>query len=149
MIRNVLVCCFKIENQWTWKIKNCPLPCMGGESGREWIHVCVSLHPFAVYLKLSQHCSLAISQYKIKSFLKELAFAREVQWNGHPQTRLLRGAQIGTNFLRSKWAKSTQSLENVSTLCPMNSTFRNVAERNTHDMIKDFPYEDIHLKSYL
>ena len=86
---------------------------------------------------------------KLKVFLKELAFAREVQWNGHPQTLLLRGAQIGTNFLRSKWAKSTQSLENVSTLCPMNSTFRNVAERNTHYMIRDFPYEDIHLKSYL
>ena len=31
---------------------------MGGESGGEWIHVCVWLGPFAVlrYLKLSQYC---------------------------------------------------------------------------------------------
>ena len=29
----------------------------------EWIHV----YPFAVHLKLPQHCSLAIPQYKIKS----------------------------------------------------------------------------------
>ena len=28
---------------------------MGGESGGEWIHVCVWLSPFAVHLKLSQH----------------------------------------------------------------------------------------------
>ena len=29
---------------------------MGGEFGGEWIHVYVWLSPFAVYLKLSQHC---------------------------------------------------------------------------------------------
>ena len=29
---------------------------MGGESGGEWIHVCVWLSRFAVPLKLSQHC---------------------------------------------------------------------------------------------
>ena len=29
---------------------------MGGEFGGEWIHVCVWLSPFAVHLKLSQHC---------------------------------------------------------------------------------------------
>ena len=28
---------------------------MGGESGGEWMHVCVRLSPFAVHLKLSQH----------------------------------------------------------------------------------------------
>ena len=28
---------------------------MGGEFGREWIHVCVRLSPFAVHLKPSQH----------------------------------------------------------------------------------------------
>ena len=40
--------------------------CMGGEFGGEWVHVCVWLSPFAVHLKLSQHCSSAILQYKIK-----------------------------------------------------------------------------------
>ena len=40
--------------------------CMGGEFGGEWIHVYVRLSPFAVHLKLSQHCSSAIPQYKIK-----------------------------------------------------------------------------------
>ena len=34
LIRNVLVCCLRIKNQWTWKIKNWPLLCMGGEFGR-------------------------------------------------------------------------------------------------------------------
>ena len=29
---------------------------MGGEFGKEWIHVHIWLSPFAVYLKLSQHC---------------------------------------------------------------------------------------------
>ena len=29
---------------------------MGGEFGEEWIHVYVWLSPFAVHLKLSQHC---------------------------------------------------------------------------------------------
>ena len=30
----------------------------GGEFGGEWMHVCVWLSPFAVHLKLSQHCLL-------------------------------------------------------------------------------------------
>ena len=42
---------------------------MGGEFGGEWIHVYMWLSPFAVHLKLSQHCSLALLQYKIKSFV--------------------------------------------------------------------------------
>ena len=29
---------------------------MRGMFGEEWIHVCVWLHPFAVHLRLSQHC---------------------------------------------------------------------------------------------
>ena len=29
---------------------------MGGGFGEEWIHVCVLLSPFAVHLKLTQHC---------------------------------------------------------------------------------------------
>ena len=44
---------------------------MGGEFGGEGIHVHVWLSPFAVHLKLSQHCSSAIHQYKIKSFTKQ------------------------------------------------------------------------------
>ena len=39
---------------------------MEGEFGGEWVRVHVSLSPFAVRLKPSQHCSLAIPQYKIK-----------------------------------------------------------------------------------
>ena len=30
--------------------------CMGGEFWEEWIRVCVWLSPFAIHLKLSQHC---------------------------------------------------------------------------------------------
>ena len=30
--------------------------CMGGELGGEWIHVYIWLSPFAVHLKLPQHC---------------------------------------------------------------------------------------------
>ena len=43
---------------------------MGGEFGGEWIHIYVWLSPFSVHLRLSQHCSLAILQYKIKSLGK-------------------------------------------------------------------------------
>ena len=44
---------------------------MGREFGGEWIHVYVWLNPFAVYLKLLQHCSSVIPQYTIKSFKKQ------------------------------------------------------------------------------
>ena len=44
---------------------------MGGEFGEEQIHVYVWLSPFAVHLKLSQHCSSAIPQYNIKSLKKK------------------------------------------------------------------------------
>ena len=37
----------------------------------EWIHVYVWLSPFALHLKLSQHCKLALHQYKIKRVLKK------------------------------------------------------------------------------
>ena len=33
----------------------------------EWIHVYVWLSPFAVHLKISQHCSSAVLQYKINA----------------------------------------------------------------------------------
>ena len=37
-----------------------------GEFGEEWIHVYLWLSLFALHLKRSQHCLLAIPQYKIK-----------------------------------------------------------------------------------
>ena len=40
---------------------------MGDEFGGEWIHVYIGLSPFAVHLKLSQHCQLAIFHFKISS----------------------------------------------------------------------------------
>ena len=40
---------------------------MGVGFGREWIHIYVWLNPFAIHLKISQHCKSAIPQYKIKS----------------------------------------------------------------------------------
>ena len=40
---------------------------MGREFGGEWKHVYVWLSPFAVHLKLLQHCQWTISQYKIES----------------------------------------------------------------------------------
>ena len=45
---------------------------MGGESGGEWIHVCVWLSPIAFHLEQSQRCQLAIPQYKIKSEKKRV-----------------------------------------------------------------------------
>ena len=43
---------------------------VGGEFGREWIHVYIWLSPFTGHLKLSQHCESAILQWKIKSWKK-------------------------------------------------------------------------------
>ena len=40
----------------------------GGQFGGECILVYVRLSPFTIHLTLSEHCELAISQYKIKSF---------------------------------------------------------------------------------
>ena len=41
----------------TWNSAQCCVAAwMGAEFGGEWIHVYVGLRPFAVYLKLSQHC---------------------------------------------------------------------------------------------
>ena len=44
---------------------------MGGEFGGEWIQAYVWLSPFAVHLKQSQHCYLAIFQYKRKENVKK------------------------------------------------------------------------------
>ena len=50
---------------------------MGGKFGGEWIQVGVRLSPFAVHLKLPQHCSSAIAWYKIKSILKSGSMNKE------------------------------------------------------------------------
>ena len=43
----------------TWNSAQCYVPAwMGVEFGGEWIHVYLWLSPFAVHLKLSQHCLL-------------------------------------------------------------------------------------------
>ena len=68
---------FKMDNQQgptysTWNSAQCHVAAWkDGEFGREWIHVYEWLSPFTVHLKLSQHCSLAIPQYKIKSLKKK------------------------------------------------------------------------------
>ena len=47
----------------TWNSVQCyVVSWMGGEFGGKWIHVLIQLSPFAVHLKLSQHCKSAISQ---------------------------------------------------------------------------------------
>ena len=64
----------------TWNSAQCYVAaCMGGVFGGEWIYVWLGLgymylvdtyiwlSPFTVHLKLSQHHSLAIPHYKIKS----------------------------------------------------------------------------------
>ena len=58
---------------------------MGGEFGEEWIHAYVWLSPFSVQLKLSEHCQLAIHQYKIKSLINKIKNKKRM---GHtyPQT---------------------------------------------------------------
>ena len=43
----------------------------GEEFGGEWVHAYVSLSPFTVHLKLSQHYELAKPQYKVKSLRKK------------------------------------------------------------------------------
>ena len=53
--------CKKIINKdllySTWNSAQCYVAVwMGGEFGGEWIHVYVWLGPFAVHLKLLQHC---------------------------------------------------------------------------------------------
>ena len=44
-----------LDSNW----EPCSMSCeawMGGEFRGEWTHVCVWLSPFAIHLKLSQHC---------------------------------------------------------------------------------------------
>ena len=64
---------FNMENQQgpagTGKSAQCHVAAwMGGKFGGEWIHECVSLSPFAVPLKPSQHWLSAVHQCKIRKY---------------------------------------------------------------------------------
>ena len=68
-------CCIKMDNQQgpilysMWTSAQCYVAAWTrGEFGGEWTHAYIWLSPFAVHLKLSQHCSSAILQHKIKSY---------------------------------------------------------------------------------
>ena len=53
----------------TWNSAKCYVTAwMEGGFGGKWMHAYVWLNLFPVHLKLSQLCSLAICQYKIKVF---------------------------------------------------------------------------------
>ena len=77
---------FKVDNQQDPTVQHMELCSMlcgsldGRKFGGEWIHVYVWLSPFAVHLKLSQHCQLATLQYKIKSYLKKLLLFLKVPY---------------------------------------------------------------------
>ena len=49
---------------------------MGGVFGGEWIHVCAWLSSFAIHLKLSQHCELAILPKENKKLKKKKVLKR-------------------------------------------------------------------------
>ena len=64
----------------TWNSAQCHVAaCLGGGFGEEPIHVYVWLSPFTAHLKLTQHCQLAITQYKIKSFFLKSPLTLETQ----------------------------------------------------------------------
>ena len=52
---------------------------MGGEFGGEWIHVYVCLSPFALHLKLSQHCLLIDYTPMQNKKLKKLKYFRKIE----------------------------------------------------------------------
>ena len=53
-----------------WNFAQCYGPAwMLGVFGGEWIHVHIWLNPFAIHLKLSQHCQSTIHQHKIIFFI--------------------------------------------------------------------------------
>ena len=106
---------------------------MGGEFGGEWIHVYAWLSPFAVCLKLPQHCSSAIAWYKIKRFFKsgpmnkkgqgyrmdyvdfpDSSFGKESAWNARDPgsiPRLARSAGEGIGCpLQYSWASLVAQL---------------------------------------
>ena len=69
----------------------------------EWIHAYAWLSPFAVDLKLSQHCSLAILQYKTKKKSWTLLH-RGPTSSGQKDTSIL----VTKGDRRWSWADSSQ-----------------------------------------
>ena len=69
---------------------------MGGGFGGKWTHAYVWLNLFPVHLRLSQLCSLAIRQYKIKIF-KNSQFGKKEEWKLH-------SSHWSLEILKSHWA---------------------------------------------
>ena len=73
------------------------LPSLSQESGGEWIHVYVWLSPFAVYLKLSQHCVLIGYTPKYNKKFKKKSHVWGVLW---PMT-FLWWCKVNSHVMRS------------------------------------------------
>ena len=81
----------------TWNSAKCYVTAwMGGGFGGKWIHAYVWLSLFPVHLKLSQLCSLAIRQYKIKVF-QNSQFGKKEEWKLH-------SSHWSLEILKSQWA---------------------------------------------
>ena len=98
---------------------------MGGEPGREWIHANVWLSPFAVHLKISQRCCLAILQYETKS-LKDKMYSCSFHSVGS------KGCLVSPCWLfHLPWMfqiilkKTLQIIQLFDFLCLLGSTFSN------------------------
>ena len=79
---------------------------MGRESGGEWIHVYVWLSPFAIHLKLWQHCWSATLQYKRKSFFyKAIITARKKEWLIVVEIYLIPSIKMSLKQQRIFWEK--------------------------------------------
>ena len=78
----------------------------------EWIHVYVWLSPFAVHLKLSQHCSSATPQYKTVWVLKKIFFKmyNAVYWKKYTQPKSLKTMVIALP-IRNQINKGKQNTE--------------------------------------
>ena len=81
----------------TWNSAKCYVTAwMGGGFGGKWIHAYVWLSLFPVHLKLSQLCSFAIRQYKIKVF-QNSQFGKKEEWKLH-------SSHWSLEILKSQWA---------------------------------------------
>ena len=80
---------------------------VGGGFGGERIHVYARLSPFTVHLKLSRHCQLAISQYKIKSSKEKKKIRWEQEYMRSDLTSTLLFQLLGLIIQSSIWKLST------------------------------------------
>ena len=74
-----------------------------GENGYMYVH----MSPFTVHLKLSQHCQLAISQYKIKSSKEKKKIRWEQEYMRSDLTSTLLSQLLGLIIQSSIWKLST------------------------------------------